>query len=80
MKNLKLIIGAMAFILFTSMTVDSKTVSNIDVEDGRASDCVRMARSTVLLMAEGAGDDPNGENFEGWLALYNHLYSACYNS
>ncbi|MFY0630342.1 MAG: hypothetical protein JXR05_08165 [Flavobacteriaceae bacterium] len=80
MKKLKFLAIAMAFTLFTSMTVESNTSITVESEVVDNSDCVRMARSVVLLLAEGAGDDPNGANFEGWLALYNRLYLACYNS
>lgn len=82
MKNLKSLVTFIMLTLFVT-TIGANPISNLnetEIEDGRASDCVRMARSVVLTMAEGVGDDPNGENFQGWLALYNHLYLACYNS
>lgn len=83
MKNLKFLVTVIMFTFFTSFaSSDSHFNENTQMafEDGKASDCARMARSAVLMFADAANDDPNGENFEGWLALYNHLYLACYNS
>ncbi|MFY0630341.1 MAG: hypothetical protein JXR05_08160 [Flavobacteriaceae bacterium] len=49
-------------------------------DDGRASDCARMARATVMALAEFAGDDVNGANLEGYLVIYHGLYLDCYNN
>ena len=49
-------------------------------EDGRASDCARMARATVLELADAYGQDPNGLYFDYFIGIYHNLYEDCYNN
>lgn len=50
---------------------------NMSEETGQASNCAKKSRATVLALADALGDDPNGENFSGYLGLYNSLYCNC---
>lgn len=69
----------MAIALFMSSSMNAS--SNVSFEEeGRASDCVRMARATVMALADFVGDDVNGENFQGYLAIYMDLYTDCLNN
>lgn len=65
--------------MFTTSLMSLSTTINVS-EDGRASDCARMARTVVLTTAAEFGHDPNVDYFEGYMELYNRLYNACYNS
>lgn len=57
----------------TSLMSVSPNVDAVE-EDGKASDCVRMARTVVTITAAEFGHDPNVDYFEGYLELYNNLY------
>ena len=75
----KKVFSLLAIIMFIGGTLNARSIS-VDSEDGRASDCARMARATVMALAEFVGDDVNGENLEGYLTIYHGLYSDCYNN
>ena len=78
---MKKITSIVALILVSTSLLNATSQSSKELKvEGRASDCARMARNLVLYTASLTGDNPNGENFQGYLALYNSLYEACYNS
>ena len=64
---------------FSLMSVSNK-LPNYE-EDGRASDCVRMARAMTLAYAEFEGVNPNDPAyFNSYLSHYMDLYTNCLNN
>ncbi|OBX22507.1 hypothetical protein LX77_02157 [Gelidibacter algens] len=78
MKKLKFLLLIVAFTFSNGINADQKDIE--EFEDGKASDCVRMAREATLQLADFMGQDANGANFESYLAVYNVLFEGCYNS
>ena len=76
----KIIFNLLAVVLFTGSLMSVSSSNKLVNEDGRASDCARMARATVLALADAYGQDPNGVYFEYFLNHYNRLYLDCYNN
>lgn len=66
--------------MFCAFTLLNANTKETYIEDGRASDCARMARATVMALAEFVGDDVNGANLEGYLVIYMDLYTDCLNN
>jgi hypothetical protein len=66
-------------LIFLMGSLTSATIYQKPVEDdfGRASDCVRMSRGATLALADFAGEDANGDNFEFYLAIYMTMYETC---
>jgi hypothetical protein len=57
---------------------ERRNLSHITYDYGKASDCARAARTTVLVFAEQNGHNPNGEHFDAYIATYHRLYEACF--
>ena len=77
---MKKIFSLVAVAMFTTSLMSVSPSVEVAEEDGRASDCVRMARSVVMTTAAEFGHDPNVDYFEGYMELYHRLYNACYNA
>ena len=73
MFNLFVVVSFSASLMSVSPAVEAE-------EDGRASDCARMARATVLELADAYGQDPNGVYFDYFIGIYHNLYTDCYNN
>ena len=81
MKKVLSIIALSAMTLSLSSFNTHTTNQIVDQEEyGRASDCARMARATVLTLADAYDTDPNGAYFDYYIGMYHTLYSDCYNN
>lgn len=76
----KKLFSLLAVALFSSSLMSVS--SNVEAEeDGRASDCVRMARATTLAYAAYEGVDPNDPAYlNSFLSHYMDLYTDCLNN
>lgn len=72
----KKVFSLLAVVLFAGSLMSVSPNKEL-VEDGRASDCARMARSTVLTLADEFGVDANGVYFDYFINLYHKLYEGC---
>ena len=61
--------------------MSSSNFENFEViEDGCASDCNRMARLSVSLIAESYDLSPTGVYADYFMRLYRNQYNACYSN
>jgi hypothetical protein len=76
----KVISLVIIFSLYIGNTISANNNgTKIEVE-GKASDCAQMASAAISYIADQFGHNPNVDNFEGYIAVYNILYEGCYNS
>ena len=71
MKKIKKSIAVVAALLLMSNNLSAIPYS------GGALDCIKEARDIILHITSQNGDDPNGENFEYYIGIYNALYLDC---
>lgn len=77
----KKIFSIAAVVLFASASLSAndtiKKVTQVNIEDGRASDCVREARSRTYAIASAFEEEPN-DDLDFYLEIYNAIYMDCY--
>lgn len=75
------LIKIFAIIFLSSSLMSSSGFKKIEkIDDGCATDCNRMARLSVMLIAESHGVSPTGVYADYFMGLYRTSYNACYSS